>query len=78
MINEESIQKFRSVCDNIFTQIRRDVIGQDEVVDLAKHRPRDAVSLRDQSLSLRITALGFMVEQAGRREFGFKVEHRVV
>lgn len=33
MINEESIQKFRSVCDNIFTQIRRDVIGQDEVVE---------------------------------------------
>ena len=34
MINEESIQKFRSVCDNIFTQIRRDVIGQDEVVEV--------------------------------------------
>ena len=33
MINEESIQKFRSICDNIFTQIRRDVIGQDEVVE---------------------------------------------
>ena len=48
------------------------------VVDLAKHRPRDAVSLRDQSLGLRIAAFGFMVEQAGCREFGLKVEHRVV
>ena len=33
MITEESIQQFRTNCDNIFTQIRRDVIGQQEVVE---------------------------------------------
>ena len=33
MINEENIQKFSSQCKNIFEQIRRDVIGQNEVIE---------------------------------------------
>ena len=33
MITEESVQKFSKQCENIFTQIRRDVIGQNEVVE---------------------------------------------
>ena len=33
MITEESILQFSKQCENIFTQIRRDVIGQQEVVE---------------------------------------------
>ena len=33
MIQEENIQRFSQNCDNIFKQIRRDVIGQEEVVE---------------------------------------------
>ena len=33
MITEESIQKFSKQCEDIFTQIRRDVIGQEAVVE---------------------------------------------
>ena len=32
-INEQNIQKFSEQCKNIFTQIRRDVVGQNEVVE---------------------------------------------
>ena len=33
MVTEESIKQFSTQCENIFTQIRRDVIGQNEVVE---------------------------------------------
>lgn len=33
MITEENIREFSEKCDNIFTQLRRDVIGQTEVVE---------------------------------------------
>ena len=33
MIQEENIQRFSQNCENIFKQIRRDVIGQEEVVE---------------------------------------------
>ncbi len=33
MINEQNIQKFSEQCKNIFEQIRRDVIGQEEIVE---------------------------------------------
>ena len=33
MVTEESIRQFSAQCDNIFKQIRRDVIGQTEVVE---------------------------------------------
>ena len=33
MITEQSIQQFSKQCENIFAQIRRDVIGQNEVVE---------------------------------------------
>lgn len=33
MITEENIRQFSENCENIFTQIRRDVIGQTEVVE---------------------------------------------
>ena len=33
MVTEESIRQFSTQCENIFTQIRRDVIGQNEVVE---------------------------------------------
>lgn len=33
MVTEESIRQFSAQCDNIFKQIRRDVIGQSEVVE---------------------------------------------
>ena len=33
MVSEESILQFSKQCENIFTQIRRDVIGQNEVVE---------------------------------------------
>lgn len=33
MVTEESIIQFSTQCENIFTQIRRDVIGQNEVVE---------------------------------------------
>ena len=33
MITEENIREFSEKCDSIFTQLRRDVIGQTEVVE---------------------------------------------
>ena len=33
MITEQSVQQFSKQCENIFAQIRRDVIGQTEVVE---------------------------------------------
>ena len=33
MVTEKSIKQFSTQCENIFTQIRRDVIGQNEVVE---------------------------------------------
>ena len=33
MITEQNIQQFSKQCERIFTQIRRDVIGQQEVVE---------------------------------------------
>lgn len=33
MITEENIRQFSMNCDRIFEQIRRDVIGQEEVVE---------------------------------------------
>ena len=33
MITEENIREFSDKCDSIFTQLRRDVIGQTEVVE---------------------------------------------
>lgn len=33
MVTEESIKQFSTQCENIFTQIRRDVIGQNEIVE---------------------------------------------
>lgn len=33
MVTEENIKQFSTQCENIFTQIRRDVIGQNEVVE---------------------------------------------
>ena len=33
MVSEESILQFSKQCENIFKQIRRDVIGQNEVVE---------------------------------------------
>ena len=35
MINEENITKFSEQCKNIFAQIRRDVIGQENVIEAA-------------------------------------------
>ena len=33
MVSEANIQKFSEQCKNIFEQIRRDVIGQTEVIE---------------------------------------------
>ncbi len=33
MVTEENLQDFRKLCDDIFAQLRRDVIGQTEVVE---------------------------------------------
>lgn len=33
MVTEQNVQQFSKQCENIFTQIRRDVIGQNEVVE---------------------------------------------
>ena len=32
MITEQNIQKFSEQCNNIFAQIKRDVIGQTDVI----------------------------------------------
>ena len=33
MITEQNIQKFSEQCNNIFAQIKRDVIGQTDVIE---------------------------------------------
>ena len=33
MVTEQNIKKFSTQCKNIFDQIRRDVVGQTEVVE---------------------------------------------